>query len=217
MNRSYSKIRHIQESNLIIEQRIIMEQSDAWSSVEPIGGDQTGAKKVLNDFTPQPLVNPKEGAVKFQYAPNRPLFISAKLNMFYNPRGGKDVANASESLNAKFGFDLEFYLTYSNVPATYISDKNNIFRIKCAKTKTGFQFLVTDIRSNDLQKLRTITDNDIKLKKSSELSGFLLQDNSIFGDLDGWCGNLRGQINIVLDKYGYPQVPNKINLGYITA
>ena len=73
MNRSYSKIRHIQESNLRLEKRMLSEQvnpQSASTTTQPKSIVNNVAKEVLKNVTPQMVESPAFNGVMYSWECN---------------------------------------------------------------------------------------------------------------------------------------------------
>ena len=109
MNRSYSKIRHIQESNLRLEKRMLSEQvnpQSASTTTQPKSIVNNVAKEGLKNVTPQMVESPPFNGERWAYG-----FGGEFNGVMYSWE-----CNGVEGMGGVRGID--------NIPGKVISDKN---------------------------------------------------------------------------------------------
>lgn len=222
MNRSYSKIRHIQESNLILEQRIIMEQSDVWNSIKPIGNNPKGPKEFSTDFAASTklTVDGKEtmaivGGTK--YIP----YVGARIQAQYDETITVATMSKMESVTAissRFGCIVDLFVSFeqnavmkTGGPAQ-ASGQNyvSLFDLQIYQDRSG-KFI---LRPQD-----RISQNPYWMKPPSVFSvtsggryTSTMVSAQISNNLPACIGDLYTKINTELDRLGFPQIPEKVNI-----
>ena len=95
MNRSYSKIRHIQEANVLLEKKILSEQVETTTSTETATADTTQQPKevdVQGKAKTEELVGTLQELLKNTYKQN--IVVDKK----YGPKTAEAILNALNTL-----------------------------------------------------------------------------------------------------------------------
>jgi hypothetical protein len=222
MNRSYSKIRHIQESNLIIEQRIIMEQSDVWNSIKPIGNNPKGPKEFSTEFAASTklTVDGKETMLIVDGTKYIP-YVGARIQAQYNETITVATMSKMESvtaLSSRFGCIVTVFVS---------TEKNAVMRAggsgqaQHSNYVSLFDLQILQNRSGkfELRPLEQIGNNPSWMKPPSVFSvtnggrySAKLVSGQISYNLPACIGDLYTKINTELDRLGFPQIPEKVNI-----
>lgn len=224
MNKSISKLRHIQESNLILEQRIIMEQSDVWNSIKPIGNNPNGPKEIITDFAASTKLTIEGHETTLidsrgnKYIP----YVGARIQSRYNEKITSSVMSKMPSvsaLNGRFGCVIEVYVTTQQnviMKSTGVgsqaeaSNYVTLFTIKIHQTKEGkFQLTPWNNIANNPGWL--ISPSVFSLTKGGRYKSNIVA-GQISNNLSSSLGDLYTKINTELERLGFPIMPDKINI-----
>lgn len=232
MNKSYSKIRHIQESNRILETRLIVEnnkydllneQSDVWTDVKPEGTDPLSPKHLTSTIPASNLIysgkqvyanggvikNNKLEGVRID------LKVGAEINSYYTEKMQlKNIPDSTVNFGYTAGrFNCRIDINLFGPP---IIGKAEILTIIMKQQKNG-KFLVYaqgGISSNEEFKKKYpgfyILNDTNKPEFPQDLAAnkisYMVMNNLSFITDDTFK-----KINTELDRLGFPSLPNSVN------
>lgn len=222
MNRSYSKIRHIQESNLILEQRIIMEQSDVWNSIKPIGNNPNGPKEIKTNIPASTAltIEGKETKVMLggkKYIP----YVGAYIQSQYDESttiASLAKAQSVTALSSRFGSIVKLFISFEknaikraggSGQASY-SNNVELFDIQIFQNRSGkFQLtpqnqIILNPNWMDVTVAFSVTNGGRYKTKMAV--------DAIAQNLSMCLGDTYTKINDELSRLGFQLLPNSINL-----
>jgi hypothetical protein len=108
--------------------------------------------------------------------------------------------------SGKFGYVLNFILTDTKGKSDFNAAGSNTFyyfNIRCTGKAPGKFTLITNPSP-------TVNSADFKSKIFWRISDSVKVSNMLLGNLDGWMGTLRTDINTDLVKMGFAEIPNAL-------
>jgi len=220
MNKSYSKIRHIQETNMLLESRlmvgynILKEQSDVWTNVKPNGTDPLSPKNITTNIPATNfLFNGKQVYVTSQNQ-RLPLTFSATIDANYREKLQlKNLTDIETPRGGRFGCVIDIKIGVSGVQGLF-----TVLQIFLNQRKSGkFQtYLKADYWTDNenWKKLYPIglytLDDSKKTEFHQELNGNRVGKN-VSKNLSGYLGETFTKINSELDRLGFPQIPSDVS------
>jgi hypothetical protein len=223
MNKSYSKIRHIQESNRILETRLIVEnnkydllneQSDVWVNVKPNGTDPNSPKNITTKIPASNfLFNGKQVYVTSQNQ-RLSLLIGATIDANYREKLQlKNLTDNESARSGRFGCVIDINVTIPGAQGAFTALQIFITQRKSGKFQT---YLKGDFwTSNETWKKAYpiglyVLDDSKKVEMPSQLNNNVIGKN-LSSNLSGYLGETFTKINTELDRLGFPQIPSDIS------
>jgi hypothetical protein len=190
---------------------ILTEQDESfWATVPLQGKTEDSGKMVTKTYAANnPLMDGKNkvlgfGPEKADGTFNMPMYIGATLQASYNKLVQWPTTNPIANAG-KFGYILNFILTDTKGKSNFTAGSNTFyyFEIRCTGKSPGKFTLITNPSPS-------VDSAAVKKGVFWRISDSVKASNMLLGNLDGWMGTLRTDINTDLVKMGFAEIPNTL-------
>jgi hypothetical protein len=204
-------VKNLNESDrAVLSKALLLEANETyWDAIQGVGTNPKGKKQIIKEYAASnPLTYPGKGAMMFTDIETKPpVYAGALIQAFYQPLV-KPVQSPSYALSAPFGYYLTVYLADEQNSKGHPNNKahqSDWFIVKCAQLKSGKVQILTVPAFSEPFKKRVMDTAKGGARASVELALAMA-----LKDLDNWTGSLRKDINIELQKMGFPALPNSL-------